>query len=49
MCVFHPAHGTPNGVGQTEAKTDYKKFNSKQQHSSVRYMKNKQSEVSQDG
>jgi len=23
--VFHQAHSTPNGVGQTEARTDYKK------------------------
>jgi len=26
VCGFHQAHSTPNGVGQTEAKTDYKKF-----------------------
>jgi len=25
VCEFHQAHITPNGVGQTEAKTDYKK------------------------
>jgi len=25
VCVFHQAHSTPNVVGQTKAKTDYKK------------------------
>jgi len=25
VCVFNQAHSTPNGVKQTEVKTDYKK------------------------
>ena len=37
------------GLDRQRQRQITKRFNSKQQHSSVRYMKNKQSEVSQDG
>ena len=48
-CVWSTRHiAPPNEVEQTEIKTDYKKINSKWQSSSVGYMKNKQTEVSQD-
>jgi len=49
VCVPPQAPRTPNGLDRQRQRQITKRFNSKQQHSSVRYMKNIQSEVSQDG
>ena len=51
MCVFHQTHTTAPQMelDRQRQRQITKRFDSKQRHSSVRYMKNKQSEVSQDG
>ena len=49
-CVCVPPGTHHPKCGWTDRGKDItKRFNSKQRHSSVRYMKNKQSEFSQDG
>ena len=49
-CVCSTKHIAPQmGLDRQRQRQITKRFNSKQRHGSVRYMKNKQSEVSQDG
>ena len=50
MCVCSTRHTAPQmELDRQRQRQITKRFDSKQRHSSVRYMKNKQSEVSQDG
>jgi len=51
LCVCSTRHIAPQmGLDRQKRQRQItKRFNGKQRHSSVRYMKNKQNEVSQDG